>query len=71
MKEVFYVIVIFLIFFLGWVLGRNEYINKKIIPKEKKTLEELEEELKSSVDDEDFESAVKIKKEIDKLKKVK
>ncbi len=71
MMEIFYVIVIGFIFFLGWVLGRNEYINKKMTPKEKKTLEELEEELKLSVEDEDFESAVKIKKEIDKLKKVK
>jgi len=71
MMEVFYGIVIVLIFFLGWVLGRSEYINKKITPEEKKTLKELEEELKISVEEEDFENAIKIKKEIDKLKKVK
>ena len=47
--EVFYGIVLILIFFLGWVLGRSEYVNNKITPEEKKTLKELEEELKISV----------------------
>ena len=42
--EVFYGIVLILIFFLGWVLGRSEYVNNKITPEEKKTLKELEEE---------------------------
>ena len=69
--EVFYGIVLILIFFLGWVLGRSGYVNNKITPEEKKTLKELEEELKISVVEEDFENAIKIKKEIDKLKKVK
>ena len=54
------------IFWGGYLIGINK---DKLFPKEEKTLTELDLELEEALEVEDYEEAMKITKQIEKIKK--
>ena len=47
-----------LIFWMGWMMGKSEYLHKKLKMEPKKSLEELEKELDEALEIEDYEAAI-------------
>ena len=51
-----------IVFWMGWMMGKSEYIHKKLKMEPQKSLEELEKELDEALEIEDYEAAIKINK---------
>ena len=61
------VMLVAIIFWMGWVMGKSEYLHKKLKMEPQKSLVELEKELEEALEIEDYESAIKINKIIHKI----
>jgi len=59
-----------IVFWMGWMMGKSEYLHKKLKKDPPKSLKELEKELDEALEIEDYESAITINKIIhNRLKK--
>jgi len=56
-----------IIFWMGWMMGKSEYIHQKLKMEPQKSLEELKSELEDALEIEDYESAIKINKIIHQI----
>ena len=61
-----------IVFWMGWMMGKSEYLHKKLKKDPPKSLKELEKELDDALEIEDYESAIKLNKKIhNRIKKEK